>query len=175
VKKFHSYGDMPPWGKGPVQGKIYSGPQYINNNFPLIDKMKSCTVQRIQAGSEGYVKDQAVREATARSEGSGDDEEEEQEDDEWKDDFEEEEDDEVEQDGDEPPQDIAEEQRHRELDAAIGLKGSLGHHHRHVKIGRHEIPLSPLTGAVAFGSVALVTYGLVKALRPQRKLAPKTN
>eukprot|EP00533_Pseudo-nitzschia_delicatissima_P012870 CAMPEP_0197264016 /NCGR_PEP_ID=MMETSP1432-20130617/1541_1 /TAXON_ID=44447 /ORGANISM="Pseudo-nitzschia delicatissima, Strain UNC1205" /LENGTH=300 /DNA_ID=CAMNT_0042728609 /DNA_START=57 /DNA_END=959 /DNA_ORIENTATION=- len=46
AKDFHSYGDMPPWGKGPVQGKIYNGPQYIEENFPLIDKFSTCTVKR---------------------------------------------------------------------------------------------------------------------------------
>jgi hypothetical protein len=34
------------WGKGPVQGKIYNGPQYIEDNFPLIDKFLECTVTR---------------------------------------------------------------------------------------------------------------------------------
>ena len=34
------------WGKGPVQGKIYNGPQYIEENFPLIDKFLECTVVR---------------------------------------------------------------------------------------------------------------------------------
>jgi hypothetical protein len=45
-------GDMPPWGKGPVQGKIHNGPDYINNDFPLIDKFKTCTVV-IHKPSEG--------------------------------------------------------------------------------------------------------------------------
>ena len=35
---------MPPWGKGPVQGKIHNNPDYIKNEFPLIDKFESCTV-----------------------------------------------------------------------------------------------------------------------------------
>jgi cyclophilin family peptidyl-prolyl cis-trans isomerase len=54
ANQFYSYGDMPPWGKGPVQGKIYNGPEYINENFPLIDSFEKCTVQRIQknAGSD---------------------------------------------------------------------------------------------------------------------------
>ena len=34
------------WGKGPVQGKIYNGPQYIEEGFPLIDKFLGCTVER---------------------------------------------------------------------------------------------------------------------------------
>lgn len=46
AEQFYSYGDMPPWGKGPVQGKIYNGPQYIENNFPLIDKFLECSVER---------------------------------------------------------------------------------------------------------------------------------
>lgn len=35
---------MPPWGKGPVQGKIHNVPNYIENEFPLIDKFETCTV-----------------------------------------------------------------------------------------------------------------------------------
>lgn len=46
AKEFYSYGDMPPWGKGPVQGKIYSGPEYIEEGFPLIDNFLECTVKR---------------------------------------------------------------------------------------------------------------------------------
>lgn len=51
AEQFYSYGDMPPWGKGPVQGKIHSGPQYIEENFPLIDKFLECTVERSESGS----------------------------------------------------------------------------------------------------------------------------
>ena len=46
VKAFYSYGDMPPWGKGPEQGLIYDGPSYINDNFPLTDKFTKCIVKR---------------------------------------------------------------------------------------------------------------------------------
>lgn len=58
AQQFYSYGDMPPWGKGPKQGQIYSGPDYINDNFPLIDKFETCTVKRINSaggrGSDDY-------------------------------------------------------------------------------------------------------------------------
>lgn len=47
VEAFYSYGDMPPWGKGPVQGKIHSGPEYIEENFPLTDKFDVCRVERM--------------------------------------------------------------------------------------------------------------------------------
>lgn len=50
VRNFYSYGDMPPWGEGPVQGKIYSGRSYIEENFPLTAKFLTCTVER--GGSE---------------------------------------------------------------------------------------------------------------------------
>lgn len=44
------------WGEGPVQGKIYSGPQYIEEGFPLIDKFLTCTVKRSNAtGSDPEV------------------------------------------------------------------------------------------------------------------------
>ena len=48
VRKLESsYGDMPPWGKGPEQAPIYDGPQYIEENFPLLDKFIKCTVDTI--------------------------------------------------------------------------------------------------------------------------------
>lgn len=43
---FGGYGDMPPWGKGPVQGKVHSGRSYIDENFPRIDHFETCTVER---------------------------------------------------------------------------------------------------------------------------------
>jgi len=52
VKKFYSYGDMPPWGKGPTQGKIHAGPSYIEDNFPLTDKFMSCKVQRHNSNAD---------------------------------------------------------------------------------------------------------------------------
>lgn len=52
VKQFYSYGDMPPWGKGPVQQKIHSGPAYIEENFPLTDKFTTCQVQRLRSAAE---------------------------------------------------------------------------------------------------------------------------
>lgn len=47
VKNLYSgYGDGPPFGKGPAQGKIHSGRRYIEENFPLLDYFKTCTVER---------------------------------------------------------------------------------------------------------------------------------
>jgi hypothetical protein len=46
AQQFYSYGDMPPWGNGPLQGKIRQGPDYIEDNFPLTDRFETCTVQR---------------------------------------------------------------------------------------------------------------------------------
>jgi cyclophilin family peptidyl-prolyl cis-trans isomerase len=43
---FYSYGDMPPWGAGPVQGKIHGGREYIDQEFPKIDSFTTCSVQR---------------------------------------------------------------------------------------------------------------------------------
>jgi cyclophilin family peptidyl-prolyl cis-trans isomerase len=48
--KFYSYGDMPPWGKGPVQNKIHRGRDYIDEEFPLTDSFDTCTVQRSKQG-----------------------------------------------------------------------------------------------------------------------------
>ena len=46
---------MPPWGKGPVQQKIHGHPEYINDNFPLIDKFVRCKVERLNVEKEGDV------------------------------------------------------------------------------------------------------------------------
>lgn len=54
VESFYSYGDMPPWGAGPVQGKIHAGRSYIDENFPLTDKFVICSVER-----SGQVKKEA--------------------------------------------------------------------------------------------------------------------
>ena len=52
AEKFYSYGDMPPWGKGPVQGKIHGHPEYIEENFPKIDKFVHCKVERLNVEEE---------------------------------------------------------------------------------------------------------------------------
>ena len=52
VEHFYSYGDMPPWGKGPVQQKIHDGPAYIEENFPLTDRFTTCHVQRLKTAAE---------------------------------------------------------------------------------------------------------------------------
>jgi len=37
------YGDMPPWGKGPLQNKIRNrGRSYIDEEFPKLDYFKNC-------------------------------------------------------------------------------------------------------------------------------------
>jgi cyclophilin family peptidyl-prolyl cis-trans isomerase len=46
VLNFYSYGDMPPWGDGPVQEKIHNNPDYIEREFPLTDKFVQCKVTR---------------------------------------------------------------------------------------------------------------------------------
>ncbi|KAL9191019.1 hypothetical protein ACHAXT_000725 [Thalassiosira profunda] len=55
VRNFYSgYGDMPPWGKGPEQGPIRNrGSKYIEENFPLLDRFETCTVERVGSLEEG--------------------------------------------------------------------------------------------------------------------------
>jgi cyclophilin family peptidyl-prolyl cis-trans isomerase len=54
VRKLYSYGDMPPWGKGPEQGPIRNrGSKYIEENFPLLDKFETCTVSKMNPSPEG--------------------------------------------------------------------------------------------------------------------------
>lgn len=47
VNQFYSqYGDMPPWGKGPTQQKIHDGGEaYMLENFPLMDRFLTCSVE----------------------------------------------------------------------------------------------------------------------------------
>lgn len=47
VRNFYEgYGDMPPWGKGPEQGRIRKeGADYMESNFPLMDRFETCTVE----------------------------------------------------------------------------------------------------------------------------------
>jgi hypothetical protein len=56
VQEFYSgYGDMPPWGHGPVQQKINgpNGLSYITENFPLLDHMLEChVIRRPPTGSD---------------------------------------------------------------------------------------------------------------------------
>lgn len=43
------------WGEGPVQGKIYGGPGYIEENFPRTDKFIHCKVERLNTAKEVHV------------------------------------------------------------------------------------------------------------------------
>ena len=53
VENFYSqYGDGPPFGKGPAQGKIHSGSGYIEENFPKLDKFLHCKVERLNGEEE---------------------------------------------------------------------------------------------------------------------------
>jgi len=42
--------NQPPWGHGPVQPKIRNKPNYIRDEFPLLDKFETCTVQVFKPG-----------------------------------------------------------------------------------------------------------------------------
>jgi len=47
VRNFEGkYGDMPPWGNGPEQSRIHEeGSKYMEENYPLMDKFETCTVE----------------------------------------------------------------------------------------------------------------------------------
>eukprot|EP00586_Coscinodiscus_wailesii_P021890 CAMPEP_0172496204 /NCGR_PEP_ID=MMETSP1066-20121228/83321_1 /TAXON_ID=671091 /ORGANISM="Coscinodiscus wailesii, Strain CCMP2513" /LENGTH=299 /DNA_ID=CAMNT_0013268383 /DNA_START=76 /DNA_END=975 /DNA_ORIENTATION=+ len=55
AERFYSgYGDGPPFGKGPGQGKIQNeGRAYIEREFPLLSSMGKCTTERYRTGVEG--------------------------------------------------------------------------------------------------------------------------
>jgi len=56
-KLYAEYGDMPPWGKGPVQQKIRNqGRVYIEKEFPLLDHFLECTVDK----NDGTVENPAL-------------------------------------------------------------------------------------------------------------------
>jgi cyclophilin family peptidyl-prolyl cis-trans isomerase len=46
VARWHSYGDMPPWGEGPDPRKIYekSGYEYLKREFPKLDYIETCHI-----------------------------------------------------------------------------------------------------------------------------------
>lgn len=54
VHNFYAeYGDLPPWGKGPLQHKIQTeGKKYMDEEFPLADRFLKCKVERIVGGEE---------------------------------------------------------------------------------------------------------------------------
>jgi hypothetical protein len=62
VRNLYSYGDGPPFGKGPAQGKIHSGRRYIEENFPLLDHFLTCTVKRGVAPYQKWVEPRKIRE-----------------------------------------------------------------------------------------------------------------
>ena len=43
-KLYAEYGDMPPYGKGPEQHKIHQGGEKYMEQFPLMDRFKTCSV-----------------------------------------------------------------------------------------------------------------------------------
>jgi hypothetical protein len=59
AEQFYSYGDMPPWGNGPVQGKIHGHPEYLEENFPELDKFVHCKVERLNVEQEKEVTNKA--------------------------------------------------------------------------------------------------------------------
>lgn len=69
VRKLYSgYGDMPPWGNGPEQGPIRNkGESYITENFPLLDKFLTCTVQRLDESSSSEEEDEGERAEAEKS------------------------------------------------------------------------------------------------------------
>lgn len=72
MERLYSYGDMPPWGEGPVQQKIHGHPEYIEQNFPLTDRFVHCRVTRSGSGANAVAESARV----VRKEDHGTDEEE---------------------------------------------------------------------------------------------------
>lgn len=54
VARWHSYGDMPPWGEGPNPQKIHpaDGYEYLRREFPRLDYLAKCWVVEAADGSD---------------------------------------------------------------------------------------------------------------------------
>ena len=144
------------------------GPQYISDNFPLIDKFESCSVKRVQAGDADYNEDEAESEEEAeidemgRDMGEGEDEEEEEgeeDDDEFP---------EKRENADERVMENAAEMGtnsadHRELNRmAKGVRGVSGQ-------------ISPTVGLITVAGLAVVAYILKSVFQSSRKVSQKKN
>ena len=55
VEKLYSYGDMPPWGKGPNPQRIASESWYLDTNFPMLSKIISCQNVAVAGNNGGSV------------------------------------------------------------------------------------------------------------------------
>jgi hypothetical protein len=62
VRNLYSYGDGPPFGNGPAQGKIHSGRRYIEETFPLLDHFITCEVSRGVAPYHEWVEPKKIQE-----------------------------------------------------------------------------------------------------------------
>jgi cyclophilin family peptidyl-prolyl cis-trans isomerase len=67
VQHFYSYGDDKDL---PEQGRIYDGPKYIEEEFPLTDKFEKCTVERyhgqyVEHSAQGHAAKQKKQPAAA--------------------------------------------------------------------------------------------------------------
>jgi len=59
VENLYSYGDMPPWGNGPPQGKVYQ-PGFMEENFPKSDKFLHCKVERMPEDNNNMLEAKAA-------------------------------------------------------------------------------------------------------------------
>jgi peptidyl-prolyl cis-trans isomerase A (cyclophilin A) len=51
-KLYSKYGDMPPWGNGPLPHKMHAqyGQEWLDQNYPLLTKIISCRVHKDEGG-----------------------------------------------------------------------------------------------------------------------------
>ena len=68
---YHEYGDGPPFGHGPAQGRIHTGRAYIDEHFPLLDSFQECHTERIRPTKEPVVAG-AAADAHAEAKGTED-------------------------------------------------------------------------------------------------------
>jgi hypothetical protein len=152
ANQFYSYGDMPPWGKGPVQGKIYNGPEYINENFPLIDSFEKCSVERIQKGGGQNQQQHAQKEKQHEPEGVKE----------------------------EQPLHAAvpPTEDHRELlgAAAAGLGGGMASAKKRLQGSTPSLAFSSMDGQWFLGGfIVIMAMGMIAAARSGRKTMHKTS
>ncbi|KAL7576617.1 hypothetical protein ACA910_005555 [Epithemia clementina (nom. ined.)] len=181
VKKFYSYGDEPPDGDGPEQDKIYNGPRYIEEHFPLLDKFKSCSVEIFRHGQAGYAVDRfAEREAPINTEEKEDELEEESGDIGRKSE-------EARMDDDDDDDELLSNKANKkEEERNAGEMSNLRHRLQHrlvlkglhhaIETGNKAYPLSPGAGLALLGAIALLVCILRSFVQPSpRKLSQKKN
>lgn len=168
---------------------LSAGPQYIDENFPLIDKFKSCSVKRVQPEQDGYAVDpfgsREVGEIAKGEDESGDDDMardgDEGEEDTGDEDGDEEDGDEEDGDEGEDGEEESDEEEHRKMEKVdqsdqhreLHRLGGVSGIHSQLVAGSNRIPFSPTVGVVALCGVGVLAFIMKSFVMRSRKLSQK--